>query len=201
MKKNVLNRILSMALVLAMSLTLCVPAFATNDGGDWAKENESAGYSFAGRTEEVLLVDDGKGNLVEVTIIEDSFVSQSRQRFLMAKSGNQIGDIKKLTFQISNEALGLPGVVSGASSIKDLGVARQAAEITSNAVSAKLGSSFIPTVNFVAWLLGVAAFVNGLCGNRGIEVIITLEYRETYWHRENCTVQGWQQKSVSVLPY
>lgn len=66
MKKNVLNRILSMALALSMSLALSVPAFATNDGGDWAKENESAGYSFAGRTEEVLLVDDGKGNLVEV---------------------------------------------------------------------------------------------------------------------------------------
>ncbi len=201
MKKNTLNRILSMVLAMAMSLTLCVPAFATNDGGDWAKENESTGYSFAGRKEEVLLVDDGKGNLVEVTIIEDSFAPQSRQRFLMAKSSNQIGDIKKLTFRISNEALGLPSVVTGLSTLTDLGVAREAAEITSKALVEKLGSSFIPAVNFVAWLLGAAAFYNGICGNRGIEVVITLEYRETYWHRENRTVQGWQQKSVSVQPY
>lgn len=153
--------------------------------------------------EETIQVDDGEGNTVDVTIIENIYSSTSGNIAVQGLTPTEeLGTRKTYTIRISNEAIGAPSfIVGGVDTLLKLGVANKAATIVANAITKKLGANFIPGVNIASWLLGAAAFVNGLCGNKGIAVNLELEYRGIFWHREDRYTYGWYPNGVSVNPY
>ena len=58
------------------------------------------------------------------------------------------------------------------------------------AIAEKLGSGFIPGLNFVPWALGVAAFANAVSGKSGILITVGLKYTSTYLHKDGYYAYG-----------
>ncbi len=69
------------------------------------------------------------------------------------------------------------------------------------AIAKKLGSSFIPGLNFVSWALNVAGFANAVSGKSGISITVGLKYTRTYFHKDGYYVSGWSPTSLSVRRY
>ena len=182
-----MKKFISMFLAVAMGMSLCVNfAFASNLE---ITKNEPELYLIE-TNEETIQVDDGEGNLVDVTIIENIYSPNKNAATQSLTPTEELGERRSYTIRISNLAMGAPGVVTGVSTLAELKVAEKAAEIVSKAVAAKLGANFLPGVNIASWLLTIVSFVNAACGYNGIEVEIELEYKGIFWHRENRYTYG-----------
>lgn len=193
-----MKKFISMFLAVAMCMSLCVNfAFASNLE---ITKNEPELYLIE-TNEETIQVDDGEGNLVDVTIIENIYSSNKNAVTQSLTPTEELGERRSYTIRISNLAMGAPGVVTGVSTLAELKVAEKAAEIVSKAVAAKLGANFLPGVNIASWLLTIVSFVNAACGYNGIEVEIELEYKGIFWHRENRYTYGWYPDGVNVCAY
>lgn len=196
-----MKKIISLFLTVAVCLSLCTTfAFANEIPSIEASEDS---MFLVETNEETIQVDDGEGNVVYVTIVENIYrpVGNADSTRDLTPT-EEIGEKRTYTIRISNEAMGVPSIITGGvATLLELGVAKKAAEIVANAVAAKIGANLLPGINIVSWLLSVVAFYNGRCGNKGIEVNVDFVYKGFFWHREDRYVYGWYHDGVSVSTY
>nr|WP_298571812.1 hypothetical protein [uncultured Mogibacterium sp.] len=148
---------------------------------------------------DVVYVDDEEGNIVPVEITETIYYNGNSGIVPMDFSPKaKVGERRTYTVKISNEAMGVPSLVGGTLSFA---AKKKAVKVLAKAIAKKLGSSFIPGLNFVSWALGVAAFANAVSGKAGISVTVGLKYTRTYLHKEGYYVYGWSPTSLSVRRY
>ena len=148
---------------------------------------------------DVIYVDDGYGNIVPVEVTETIFYNDISQGALKSMSPTaKVGETRSYTVNISNEAMGIPSVAGGALTYA---AKKKAVKILKNAIVKKLGSNFLPGVNFISWALSAAALANALTGKNGISITVGLKYTSTYLHKEGYYVYGWSPTSLSVKRY
>lgn len=196
-----MKRSISFLLTIVMSLSLCSTlAFANEITSPATGEN---GLYLAESNEETIQVEDSDGNIVDVIVIENIYKPAVKAYTPQSLTPTEeIGERRTYTFKISNNAMGLPSIISGGvETLVTLKVADKAAEIVAKAVAEKLGPKLIPGLNIASWLLGTVAFVNAVCKNNGITVSIDFEYKGIFWHRENRYTYGWYPDGVSMGTY
>lgn len=195
MKKTV-----SLVMVMIMLLSFGTGAFAD------AYNNVKRGHIIATNVEE-MYVDDGEGNQVKVTITENIY-SESTNEFEDNNGGEispmgmypdyPVGTMRTYTVDISNEVMGLPSIIGGGIS---LAAKQKAAQAAAAAISAKVGSNFIPGLNVVSYILGVAAWANATTGSSGISITVDLIYARVYYNKGGYYVYGWDIDHVGIARY
>lgn len=184
-------------LSMVMICTVVLPSAVYANGAD--SENLAISNEKTMTNTDTVYVDDGEGNIVPVEITETIYYRADTDIVPMDFSPTaKVGERRTYTVRISNEAMGAPSLVGG---MLSLVAKRKAAEILANAIAKKLGSSFLPGLNFVSWVLGVAAFANAVSGKSGISITMGLKYTSTYLHKDGYYVYGWSPTSLSVSRY
>lgn len=184
----------SVAIIGVALLTPCTYAFSAD-----VSEDEKTISKRVFTNTDVVYVDDGEGTTVPVEITETIYYNNSNQGMLKSMSPTaKVGETRSYTVKISNEAMGIPSVAGGALT---LAAKKKAVKILKNAIVKKLGSNFLPGVNFISWALSAAALANALTGKNGIAITVGLKYKRTYIHKEGYYVYGWSPTSLSVKRY
>lgn len=195
MKK--IQKHMAVMLSLVMSCTVVLPSAVY--AGELGSENLVISSEKTKVNTDVVYVDDEERNIVSVEITETIYYNGNSGIVPMAFPPKaKVGERRTYTVKISNEAMGVPSLVGGTLS---LAAKRKAVKILAKAIAKKLGSSFIPGLNFVSWTLGAAAFANAVSGKSGISVTVGLKYTRTYLHKEGYYVYGWSPTSLSVRRY
>lgn len=164
-----------------------------------ASQPTKAKQNLAIEQKDVVYVDDGDGNRIPVEIIETIYISSDKSITANDYSPKRkIGERRTYSVKISNNDMGVPSAVGGALS---LAAKRKAAQIAGKAIAAKLGSNFIPGVNFVSWALGTAALINAYTGKSGIIITVNSKYVKSYYHKGGYYVYGWSPTSISIRRY
>ena len=203
------KKMMSLALAVVMCLSLCVPAFAATtqpaNSALCVEANIPEGMVLLAT--DVSIVDDGEGHRGEVTIHEygkpgSTSVLEQGQNGIKPRSmypEYEVGYEKYFTFQISNEAIGLPSFVAGTPLTSAMKSA--ISKIVKEKLGEKLAASFIPGLNIASWVLAAIALTNGLCGNKGFQVVVDCVYSETYLHGQGYSLYGWDIKECSFGVY
>ena len=185
---------ISIAILGVALLTPCTYAFSAD-----VSKGENSISKKAITSTDVFYVDDGEGNMVPVEITETIYYTDLNQGVLKSMSPTaKVGETRSYTVKISNTAMGIPSVAGGALTYA---AKKKAVKILKNAIVKKLGSNFLPGVNFVSWALSAAALANALTGKNGIAITVGLKYKRTYLHKEGYYVYGWSPTSLSVKRY
>lgn len=195
MKKIQKNIALMLSMVMFCTVVLPSAVYASEFGS----ENFTINKERTKVNTDVVYVDDEDGNIVSVEITETIYDAVTSGIVPLDFSPTaKVGERRTYTVKISNEAMGVPSLAGGTLS---LAAKKKAANILAKAVAKKLGSSFIPGLNFVSWALGAAAFANAVSGKSGISITVGLEYTRTYLHKEGYYLYGWSPNSLSVRRY
>lgn len=198
MKKKGLAFLLAMIMTMSTGMT----AFAASP----VSSGNDIPNGFVLIDEETTLVDDGEGNMVEVTIeeygkpgSESSLNREQNERQRGYIKEYEVGTEKYFVFKISNNAIGFPSLAVGTpltSAMK-----KAIANIVKEKLGEKLASQFIPGLNIVSWVLAAIAFGNSVAGNNGFKVSVDCVYRETYLHKEGYYMYGWDITDCSFGVY
>ncbi len=195
MKK--IHKYIAVMLSMIMLCTVILPSAAYAKGVD--SKNLAMLNKKTMTNTDTVYVDDGEGNIVPVEITETIYYRADTgivPRDFSPKA--KVGERRTYTVKISNEAMGAPSLVGGTLSFV---AKKKAAQILAKAIAEKLGSGFIPGLNFVSWALGVAAFANAVSGKSGILITVGLKYTSTYLHKDGYYAYGWSATSLSVRRY
>lgn len=179
---------LSILLSIVIMCTLTVPAFATEP----VQSNQQAEIpeGFVLFDSETSLVDDGTGNLVEVTVEE--------YRSLVVPFST-VGEKRYYTFNISNNALGIASITAGAPLTK--AVRQKIANIVAQKLGEKIGANFIPGLNVVSWILGTIGTINACFGNNGFRITVSVVYTEIFENKEGVYHRGWDLSDLTLSTY
>ena len=199
-----MKKLVSLMMVMVILLSFGAGAFADAVS---SKNNGIKRGDMVVTYEEEIYVDDGEGNQVKVTIIENIY-SEYNDVSINNKNGGvsvmgmyaeyPVGTRRSYTIKISNEVMGLPSIVSGGISFA---AKKKAAQVAAEAIATKLGSKFIPGLNVVSYILGAAAWANAVTGKAGIEITVDLIYSETYFYRDGYYVYGWDIENIDIGRY
>lgn len=177
-----MKKILCLLLAIMLVVSVSIPAVANEPVLPSTQNTIPDGYVLYDR--ETSYVDDGSGNLVEVTTEEYRRPSNG----LIAPLAD-VGEERIYTFQISNTALGVTSLVTGAPIPK---AAKDAlAKIVAKKLGEKIGAALIPGLNLASFFIAAFATINDLVGNEGFEVTVYVEYTEYFEHKEGIYTHGW----------
>lgn len=177
-----MKKLLSILLIIAVMFTLSVPAFAVEPVQ--VNQQTEIPDGFVLFDSETSFIDDGSGNLVEVTVNEYRRPVNSNIALLA-----DVGEERIYTFDISNDALGFPSLAVGVpltSAMKN-----KIASIVTQKLGEKVAGALLPGVNVASWVLAAIAATNSLAGNNGFRITISVIYTETFEHKEGIYTWGW----------
>lgn len=151
--------------------------------------------------EEIVYVDDGEGNLIQVVITEyDEYTSNSSPATRGILPDYTVGTIKSYDVKISNQQLGAPA--AGAAAIQlTAAMKKKAVAAAGEAIAKKIGSKFIPGLNIASTILGLVSWGNGQLGKTGFQFSVKLIYSSVYIHGQGHDMYGWDIKSASIKTY
>ncbi len=182
-----------------MLFDFTAPLFADSDEKTLLKNGEVV-------SEETVYVVDDKGKNIPIVIQE---VFQSEEDKLLSENENrqtrgweqehEIGEKKTYIVRISNEAMGLPSFVTGAPITS--AAKKKAGKIVAKVIGKKIGYNFVPGLNVISWVVGGFAFINGVAGNKGIKVRVSLVYDSTYVYEGGMYFYGWDIDDLTIKTY
>ena len=183
-----MKKLISILLSVVVMFTLSVPAFATEP--IQANQQAEIPDGFVLFDSETSFVDDGTGNLIEVTVNE--------YRRLIAPLA-EVGEERIYTFDISNTSLGVVSVVVGTPLTKT--VKQKIATIVAQKLGEKIGASFIPGLNVASWIISAIGTANAVFGNNGFRITVSVVYTEYFEHKEGIYLHGWDLSDFDISTY
>ena len=185
MKKN--NKFVMLILAMVMTISSFLPNLSY-------ASDMSLGSKELSQNTQVIDVTDENGITLAVDVTENIYYNNTKG-LMTYYSNPKVNDKRTYTVKISNEAMGL---LYGVASTISLASGTKATKITADAIEKKLGSKFLPGLNFASWILGTGALINGLTGKSGITLTIDLEYKKVYTYYTGNYETGWYPVNLSV---
>lgn len=114
----------------------------------------------------------------------------------------RVNETRSFSVNISNAALGLPGVIKSSftksmrkqfiKAIKKTGKKK---------ILAKIGSKFLPGVDIATSIATIAAAYNEAIGYKGFTIYGSVKYKKRENHKEGTITYGWALKSLKLKQY
>lgn len=149
---------------------------------------------------EVIPVELDTGESFEIVFEEYRHDSLDESAVLFSLSPEHpVGYTTTWNFYVSNLSLGGVSLAAGTPMTKK---AKEAiAKVVAKKLGEKVGSSLIPGVNILSWVLSGISYFNERAGNNGFHIAVKGKYGSYYSPKEGYYRYGWDFTKISINPY